>query len=196
MSVQYLASPMGVLRLWAREGKLRQIEPVPAAEQDFPDAVTEQAASELQEYFAGKRTEFTVAALPYGSAFQQRVCPVPGPLRQGRDLRRSGCRHRSAHRLPRRRQCRGKESPFDPDTLPPGGRRCGTGRIFRRSGGKTGSFGPGGCADRGKNSFFRKIFLYFPLKLCYDNTADGFVRQHPRAQSRETAENSIPPSPT
>ena len=84
MSVQYLASPMGVLRLWAREGKLRQIEPVPAAEQDFPDAVTEQAASELQEYFAGKRTEFTVAALPYGSAFQQRVWSALSRVPYGR----------------------------------------------------------------------------------------------------------------
>ena len=84
MSVQYLASPMGVLRLWAREGKLRQIEPVPAAEQHFPDAVTEQAASELQEYFAGKRTEFTVAALPYGSAFQQRVWSALSRVPYGR----------------------------------------------------------------------------------------------------------------
>ena len=84
MSVQYLASPMGVLRLWAREGTLRQIEPVPAAEQDFPDAVTEQAASELQEYFAGKRTEFTVAALPYGSAFQQRVWSALSRVPYGR----------------------------------------------------------------------------------------------------------------
>ena len=84
MSVQYLVSPMGVLRLWAREGKLRQIELVPAAEQDFPDAVTEQAASELQEYFAGKRTEFTVAALPYGSAFQQRVWSALSRVPYGR----------------------------------------------------------------------------------------------------------------
>ena len=84
MSVQYLASPMGVLRLWAREGKLRQIELVPAAEQDFPDAVTEQAASELQEYFAGKRTEFTVAALPCGSAFQQRVWSALSRVPYGR----------------------------------------------------------------------------------------------------------------
>lgn len=73
MSVRYLTSPIGILKLWAKEGLLRQIEPVPAAEQDRPDPVTEQAALELQEYFAGKRTEFTVAAQPYGSAFQQKV---------------------------------------------------------------------------------------------------------------------------
>lgn len=84
MSVQYLVSPMGVLRLWAKEGLLRQIELVPAAEQHFPDAVTEQAASELQEYFAGKRTEFTVAALPYGSAFQQRVWSALSRVPYGR----------------------------------------------------------------------------------------------------------------
>lgn len=84
MSVQYLTSPMGVLRLWAREGKLRQIELVPAAEQDFPDPITEQAAVELQEYFAGKRTEFTVAALPCGSAFQQRVWSALSRVPYGR----------------------------------------------------------------------------------------------------------------
>ena len=84
MSVQYLTAPMGVLRLWAREGKLRQIELVPAAEQDFPDPITEQAAVELQEYFAGKRTEFTVAALPYGSAFQQRVWSALSRVPHGR----------------------------------------------------------------------------------------------------------------
>ena len=84
MSVRYLSSPIGVLRLWAREGKLRQIELVPAAEQDFPDPITEQAAVELQEYFAGKRTEFTVAALPYGSAFQQRVWSALSRVPYGR----------------------------------------------------------------------------------------------------------------
>ena len=73
MSVRYLTSPIGILKLWAKEGLLRQIEPVPAAEQDRPDPVTEQAAAELQEYFAGKRAEFTVAARPYGTAFQQKV---------------------------------------------------------------------------------------------------------------------------
>ena len=73
MSVRYLSSPIGVLRLWAEEGLLRPIELVPAAEPDFPDPVTEQAAAELQEYFAGKRAEFTVAARPYGTAFQQKV---------------------------------------------------------------------------------------------------------------------------
>lgn len=84
MSVRYLSSPIGVLRLWAEEGLLRQIELVPAAEPDFPDPVTEQAAAELQEYFAGKRTEFTVAALPYGSAFQQRVWSALSRVPYGR----------------------------------------------------------------------------------------------------------------
>ena len=84
MSVQYLASPIGVLRLCADQRKLRQITPVPAAEQDFPDAVTEQAAAELQEYFSGKRTEFTVAALPHGTAFQQKVWSALSRVPYGR----------------------------------------------------------------------------------------------------------------
>ena len=84
MSVRYLSSPIGVLRLWAEEGLLRQIELVPAAEPDFPDPVTEQAAAELQEYFAGKRAEFTVAARPYGSAFQQRVWSALSRVPYGR----------------------------------------------------------------------------------------------------------------
>ena len=84
MSVQYLTLPIGVLRLWAKEGLLRQIELVPMAEQDFPDPVTEQAAVELQEYFAGKRTEFTVAAQPYGSAFQQKVWSALSRVPYGR----------------------------------------------------------------------------------------------------------------
>lgn len=48
---------------------------------DFPDAVTEKARAELEEYFAGTRKSFSVALKPKGTAFQKSVwaalCEIP-----------------------------------------------------------------------------------------------------------------------
>ena len=40
---------------------------------DTPDALTDEAARQLREYFAGKRREFTVPQRPRGTGFQQAV---------------------------------------------------------------------------------------------------------------------------
>ena len=84
MSVQYLASPIGVLRLCADQRKLRQITPVQDTGPEQPNPITQKAAAELQEYFSGKRTEFTVAALPHGTAFQQKVWSALSRVPYGR----------------------------------------------------------------------------------------------------------------
>ena len=54
-------------------------------------AITNEAATQLQEYFAGKRTSFTVALDPQGSPFQKAVwtelCAIPyGQVRTAADI--------------------------------------------------------------------------------------------------------------
>ena len=73
MSVQYLPSPLGLLRLSAREGKLREIAVVAERGLESPDETTRKTAAQLEEYFSGKRREFTVDLAPEGTAFQQAV---------------------------------------------------------------------------------------------------------------------------
>lgn len=73
MSVRYLDSPVGVLRLEAADGKLRAIALTDKAGEDAPDPATDRAAAELMEYFDGKRTEFTVETAPQGTPFQLAV---------------------------------------------------------------------------------------------------------------------------
>lgn len=73
MSVQYLQSPLGLLRLSAQDGALYEIAPAEMAGEESPDAATREAARQLEEYFAGKRKEFTLSLAPRGTAFQKDV---------------------------------------------------------------------------------------------------------------------------
>ena len=73
MSVQYLPGPLGLLRLSAQEGKLREIAVVTEQGPESPDETTRKTAAQLEEYFSGKRREFTVELAPVGTAFQQAV---------------------------------------------------------------------------------------------------------------------------
>ncbi len=72
--VQYYVSPIGLLKLTADQRKLRGVALVPdKAEEERPNFVTQQAKSQLEEYFAGKRTEFTMFFLYHGTDFQRLV---------------------------------------------------------------------------------------------------------------------------
>lgn len=73
MSVQYLPSPLGLLKLRAQEGILREIAVVTEQGIESPDETTQKTAAQLEEYFAGKRREFTVELAPVGTAFQRSV---------------------------------------------------------------------------------------------------------------------------
>ena len=71
-----LDTPIGELLLTAHDGALTRLhmEPfhVDSAWRHSPDSLSA-AAGQLQEYFAGERTEFDLELAPAGTEFQQRV---------------------------------------------------------------------------------------------------------------------------
>lgn len=73
MNVQFLSTPIGILCLSASESALTEVARVSAAGKGLPNAVTEEAAGQLEEYFRKKRQEFSIALAPQGTPFQQRV---------------------------------------------------------------------------------------------------------------------------
>lgn len=70
----FYPSPFGLLKIGIDEGKVILIAIVPKQdEKNHPTALSEKVFAQLQEYFAGKRTAFS---LPYkfsGTEFQQQV---------------------------------------------------------------------------------------------------------------------------
>lgn len=73
MSIRYLQSPVGILRLTADGGSLREIALTDEMGQDAPDPATDLAAEQLMEYFSGKRKEFTLKLSLRGTPFQRAV---------------------------------------------------------------------------------------------------------------------------
>lgn len=71
--MQFVCSPIGVLRLTAQNGKLCEITLTDKVGENDPDPSAELAAEQLMEYFSGKRKEFTVALAPRGTPFQRAV---------------------------------------------------------------------------------------------------------------------------
>ena len=72
--VQYLSTPIGLLKITADQRKLRSVEAVTEkTEEERPNFLTEQAVAQLEEYFSGKRTDFTVFFLCPGTELQQAV---------------------------------------------------------------------------------------------------------------------------
>lgn len=71
--VQYCPTPIGLLALVSDGEALCRAELVREARAECPDAVTRTAKRELEEYFAGKRQEFTVALAAEGTPFQKAV---------------------------------------------------------------------------------------------------------------------------
>lgn len=91
---QYLATPLGTLRLVSNGQALVRIEFSDMHGDDGEqqeDAILEQTASQLREYFEGKRKCFSVPLAAQGTEFQQQVWSVLqsipfGELRSYRDI--------------------------------------------------------------------------------------------------------------
>lgn len=71
-------SPVGRMLLEEQDGAIKAIRLADESEAALPDrapkgSVLEEAATQMQEYFSGKRTEFTFAMRPKGTEFQQAV---------------------------------------------------------------------------------------------------------------------------
>lgn len=74
MALQYLQTPVGILRITADQRKLRGISFCERpGEDERPNTLTQQAAVQIEEYFSGKRKSFTVPAMPHGTPFQLAV---------------------------------------------------------------------------------------------------------------------------
>ena len=69
----YLQTPIGSLRIVSDGSEITEISVCDTAGEDNPDALTQQAAAELKEYFAGMRTAFDLPLAPQGTAFQKSV---------------------------------------------------------------------------------------------------------------------------
>lgn len=72
--IQYYNSPIGLLQISADQRKLRGVALVESrTEEERPNFITEQAKAQLEEYFAGERTEFSLFFLYNGTDFQRQV---------------------------------------------------------------------------------------------------------------------------
>ena len=72
--LQYYDSPIGLLQITADQRKLRGVALAEnRTEEERPNFVTEQAVSQLKEYFAGVRREFDLFFLYHGTDFQRLV---------------------------------------------------------------------------------------------------------------------------
>lgn len=93
---QYLDTPIGRLRLLSTGTHLTAIEfesrySESAIEIERSDAALERAATQLQQYFAGRRKQFDLPLAPTGTDFQRRVwtalATIPwGELRSYSDI--------------------------------------------------------------------------------------------------------------
>lgn len=73
MARDCLETALGLLEIVADERILRRIDLVKEWGEEQPNPVTGQVKAQLQEYFAGKRQQFSLAAMPEGTDFQQEV---------------------------------------------------------------------------------------------------------------------------
>ncbi len=76
---------MGLLKLTADQRKLRGVEiALQRDEDERPNFVTEQTAAQLEEYFSGKRTDFTLFFLFGGTEFERLVWSKLSEIPYGR----------------------------------------------------------------------------------------------------------------
>ena len=73
MSVRVISTPIGLLRLSGTDEALREVRRIDVPEPEVCPEALERTALELDEYFAGRRTAFTVTPAPQGTAFQRAV---------------------------------------------------------------------------------------------------------------------------
>ena len=72
--IQYYDSPIGLIMVSADQRKLRGISLVSErTEEERSNFVTEQAVTQLKEYFSGQRTEFDLFFMYNGTDFQRQV---------------------------------------------------------------------------------------------------------------------------
>lgn len=84
MNLKRISSPLGPLTLGESDGALVCVTfgTMPEAGEDSgPNPILTQAEHELEEYFAGRRTAFSVPMNPAGTPFQRKVwaalCQIP-----------------------------------------------------------------------------------------------------------------------
>ncbi len=73
MAVQYLQTPVGLLRIRADETAVTEVQLADARTGEAPNAVTALAAARLSAYFSGEVRCFDLPLAPEGTAFQRRV---------------------------------------------------------------------------------------------------------------------------
>lgn len=88
---QTFESPIGPLKISANESAISSIEFHKKAEEERPNPITELAANQLEEYFQGKRKDFSIPLSALGTDFQrsvwQELREIPfGETRSYRDI--------------------------------------------------------------------------------------------------------------
>jgi len=84
--VEYLKTPIGFLKIQATDDAINAIAFVGAGEANNPNELTKRAANQLSEYFAGKRTKFSLPLAQSGSEFQQHVWRLLAEIPFGKAL--------------------------------------------------------------------------------------------------------------
>lgn len=82
--IKFISTPIGVLRIEEHEASIIRMEFVSEEIKNIEtetSSLLEQTATQLQEYFAGMRTEFTLDLAPTGTDFQlavwEELCRIP-----------------------------------------------------------------------------------------------------------------------
>ena len=141
-----VASPLGPLVLESNARALVRLA-LPGRDSRRPallagdkgDAIVEEAARQLQEYFAGQRREFDLPLEPTGTPFQRRVCAraVRDRLRPDDLVRPTGGANRQADGFARRRRGKRPQSNRAHRALPSRDRRRWlVDRLRRRTAGQ------------------------------------------------------------
>jgi len=76
METVYINSPLGITKIIGDQDGIAVISVADAGSEDISAAIPEvlrEAVSQLEEYFAGKRTDFNLKLNPKGTEFQQKV---------------------------------------------------------------------------------------------------------------------------
>lgn len=91
MNTDYMETPLGILRITAENGKIKEIHSMrkdePRSETTCRDWIIEEAEKQLSEYFDGKRRNFELKLdFSSGSEFQQKIWKVLSEIPYGKTL--------------------------------------------------------------------------------------------------------------
>ena len=84
MARAYLESPIGLLEIVADQRKLRELRLVQEKSEGLPNPITHGAVEQLREYFAKKREDFSLMAIPSGTPFQHQVWDAMSQIPYGK----------------------------------------------------------------------------------------------------------------